>query len=332
MELTNIAQTGGPTAVHAKMDTTLSNLGINVCHCLTASPTTNPTNMAPDSFHQFSVDNNMGTWWAMFTQEEYNSMVPEDGNILLSIPGATRMPRFDKVIVNTSPQAAAATLVYHMTEGHCTTGNPKGWILVAFQQDHQQGLLRLGNGCTNVFNRGYVAPQLQIEFTRVLRFNIYELSTQQVWKIGANNNQDVLESVHNRLSWQNNVIWSYNAPVNVANINSTEDNIWPHFIQALEYSGLQCLDHLSTEVANKVKQLLTTVHPLVSASPTVNTSTVHWHGSKTMERLRGSPNIIPWVTNIYDHSEYVTEVNTWRNNADEHMEDDAEADEDNMDS
>ena len=95
MELTNIAQTGGPTAVHAKMDTTLSSLGINVCHCLTASPTTNPTNMAPDSFHQFSVDNNMGTWWAMFTQEEYNSMVPEDGNILLSIPGATRMPRFD---------------------------------------------------------------------------------------------------------------------------------------------------------------------------------------------------------------------------------------------
>ena len=71
--------------------------------------------------------------------------------------------------------------------------------------------------------------------------------------------------------------------------------------------------------------MLTTAHPLVSASPTVNTSTVQ-HGSKTMERLRGSPNIIPWVTNIYDHSEYVTEVNTWRSNAEGHMEADAEAD------
>ena len=58
MEVINIAQTGGPTVVHSKM----------------------------------------ATWWAIFTQEEYNSMIPEGGSRLPSIPGETRMPRFEKVV------------------------------------------------------------------------------------------------------------------------------------------------------------------------------------------------------------------------------------------
>ena len=198
---------------------------------------------------------------------------------------------------------------------------------MAFQQDHQQGQLCLANGCVNLFNRSYVAPQLQIEYNRVLRFNIFELSTQQVWKIEANNSQDLFEAVGNRLSWQNNVIWSYNAPINVANVNSTEDSNWPHFIQALEYSGLRCLDRLLTEVANKVKQLLTTVHPLAKASPIVNASTVHWHGSKTIERLRGSFGIVQWASDAFSRNEYVAEVTGRRNMGDDDMEDDAEADE-----
>ena len=60
-----------------------------------------------------------------------------------------------------------------------------------------------------------VVPTSSTEFNRVMRFNTYVLSTQQVWKIEANNSQDVVESVHNRLSWQSNVIWSYNAPIRV---------------------------------------------------------------------------------------------------------------------
>lgn len=54
--------------------------------------------MGPDGFHQFSVDNIMATWWAIFTQEEDNGMIPEGGSGLPSIPGATRVPRFDKVV------------------------------------------------------------------------------------------------------------------------------------------------------------------------------------------------------------------------------------------
>jgi hypothetical protein len=59
---------------------------------------------------------------------------------------------------------------------------------------------------------------------------------------------------------------------------------------------------------------------LVNTSPTVNTSTVHWHGSKTNECSGGSPNIIQWTGNNLDHNEYVAEVNTWRNNANSRME------------
>jgi len=59
---------------------------------------------------------------------------------------------------------------------------------------------------------------------------------------------------------------------------------------------------------------------LVNTSPTVNTSTVHWYGSKTNECPGGSPNITQWTGNSLDHNEYVAEVNTWRNNANSRME------------
>ena len=100
-----------------------------------------------------SVDNNLSTWWTMLTEEEYISLLPttpETNRMLATIPGALRMPAFDKVLFATSPQMATATMIYHLTEFH-TVSQKSTWILVAYQQDFQEGILMNANSVTNLF-------------------------------------------------------------------------------------------------------------------------------------------------------------------------------------
>ena len=284
MELVNISQTGGPVNNYVQLGITLKEMGLKVVKCLTTSEVTNPTALEPDEFHSFAVENNMPVYWLMLTVEEFNSLITltntGENKLLPTISGATRMPAFDKVIFNMSPQLAATTLVYHQTEGHCSTAETTQWILLSFQQDHQQNQLRLANGAITVFNRGYVAPQMQLPWNRTLRFNNYELSTQQSWVITTTSETtSLLWTVHDRLSWKHNILWTFNVPVDASKVINTDDNEWPQVVQALAYTGLQALDHFDDDVNKRIKGLLTQSHPLIQQRSMLNTSNIHWHGA-----------------------------------------------------
>ena len=175
--LVNMRQSEGPRNFPAKLATTLSDMGIVIKEVVVNSATVNPTNMTPDEYHQHSVDNNLSTWWTMLTKEEYISLLPttpETNRMLATIPGALRMPAFDKVLFATSPQMATATMIYHLTELH-TVSQKSTWILVAYQLDFQQGIRRNANSVTNLLARGFNNPQLQVEYSKVLKFNTFEL-------------------------------------------------------------------------------------------------------------------------------------------------------------
>lgn len=175
--LVNMRQSEGPRNFPAKLATTLSDMGIVIKEVVVNSATVNPTNMTPDEYHQHSVDNNLSTWWTMLTKEEYISLLPttpETNRMLATIPGALRMPAFDKVLFATSPQMATATMIYHLTEFH-TVSQKSTWILVAYQLDFQQGIRRNANSVTNLLARGFNNPQLQVEYSKVLKFNTFEL-------------------------------------------------------------------------------------------------------------------------------------------------------------
>ena len=330
MELVNISQTGGPVNNYVQLGITLKEMGLKVVKCLTTSEVTNPTALEPDEFHSFAVENNMPVYWLMLTVEEFNSLIPltntGENKLLPTISGATRMPAFDKMIFNMSPQLAATTLVYHQTEGHCSTAETTQWILLSFQQDHQQNQLRLANGAITVFNRGYVAPQMQLPWNRTLRFNNYELSTQQSWVITTTSETtSLLWTVHDRLSWKHNILWTFNVPVDASKVINTDANEWPQVVQALAYTGLQALDHFDDDVNKRIKGLLTQSHPLIQQRSMLNTSNIHWHGAKTVERLRGNPALMSFV-NKFDYAEYAQQVNAWRTkcNAGDNMDIDEE--------
>ena len=276
MELVNISQTGGPVNNYVQLGITLKEMGLKVVKCLTTSEVTNPTALEPDEFHSFAVENNMPVYWLMLTVEEFNSLIPltntGENKLLPTISGATRMPAFDKMIFNMSPQLAATTLVYHQTEGHCSTAETTQWILLSFQQDHQQNQLRLANGAITVFNRGYVAPQMQLPWNRTLRFNNYELSTQQSWVITTTSETtSLLWTVHDRLSWKHNILWTFNVPVDASKVINTDANEWPQVVQALAYTGLQALDHFDDDINKRIKGLLTQSHPLIQQRSMLNT-------------------------------------------------------------
>ena len=237
-------------------------------------------------------------------RHESNYLVP-------SIPGDLRMPRFDKVLASTTPQGAAAGMVYHLTEMHNSTAVENSWILICWQQDFQQTMLRLANGSLNLFARGYTMPQMQIEASHRLRFNTSELASQQTWEISSGDG--LLATILQCLSWEKNWVWTFNLPLNVQEILTTTDSKWPSVKQALEYSGLQALDHMDQQVSDRLKNLLRTVHPLLER-PLVSSSNICYHGVKTPERLRGSPTLISWMNanKAENYSQYVAEINAYR--------------------
>jgi hypothetical protein len=69
---------------------------------------------------------------------------------------------------------ATATMIYHLTELH-TVSQKSTWILVAYQLDFQQGIRRNANSVTNLLARGFNTPQLQVEYSKVLKFTTFEL-------------------------------------------------------------------------------------------------------------------------------------------------------------
>ena len=302
-KISNMAETQGPRMVYAKINKTLAEIGLNVQQVIIASPVANCQSQQPDDFHQTMVDNNKSIWWLVVTAEELNKLAPIAGTtarVINSLPGNLRMDSFDKVILSPSPTGAVTTMFYHLVEQHVSTREPNRFYLVAFNPDFQQTMLRLANTNLNLFARGYNYPQMQIEANKRLRFNTFELASQQVWEIGSTDDRSFVQTVHDAFNWRTNYIWTYNIAINLAEVTSTDHPSWRATIQALAYSGLQSLNEVDTEVANNVKKLLATKDPANSSNKDKSESTqdIGYGGSKTVERLRGSTTLMEFLNSL----------------------------------
>lgn len=219
MSLVNMADVRSPT-LPMKLPVTLKDLGLNAVEILN-SDVANPQHLHPDDLHATSVDNNTPRWWIVMTIEEYNSIKPtetagESTNMVIpALLGSQRMPNFDKLIIAPSPQLALTTMYMHATEMHVTTKIPTKWLMITWVEDVQQHRLRTGNQAINMFNRGYMYPQQQIESGCNLRFTTFELASQQIWEINADGGNTMLQQICNYFQWNKDWMWTYNIPVQV---------------------------------------------------------------------------------------------------------------------
>ena len=77
----------------------------------------------PDEYHQAMRLANKQMAWLVLTTEEANKYKEAGATSLRfqSLHGSIRLPRWDKVILATSPAAALATWLYHAVEHHVVT-------------------------------------------------------------------------------------------------------------------------------------------------------------------------------------------------------------------
>ena len=188
-----------------KLPVTLKDLGLNAVEILN-SEVANPQHLHPDDPHATSVDNNTPRWWIVMTIEEYNSIKPtaageSTNKVIPELLGSQRMPNFDKLILAPSPQLALTTMYVHSTEMHVATKIPTKWLMITWVEDVQQHRLRTGKAI-NMFNRGCMYPQQQIESGCNLRFTTFELASQQTWEISANGGNTMLQQICNYFQWK----------------------------------------------------------------------------------------------------------------------------------
>ena len=163
----------------------------------------NNNHLHPDDLHATSVDNNTPRWWIVMTIEEYNSIKPTEADgestnkVIQALLGRQGMPNFDKLILAPSPQLAVTTMYMHSTEMHVATKIPTKWLMITWVEDVQQHRLRTGNQVINMFNRGYMYPQQQIESGCNIRFTTFELASQQTWEISADGGNTMLQQICN---------------------------------------------------------------------------------------------------------------------------------------
>lgn len=314
--LLNISGRETPTPPR-EVATTLEELNIGAT-VLVNSEIVNPQQLDPDALHANNVAGNIQAWWMAMTVEEYNSLVDlyDTNRKVHNIPGSTRMPCFDKVIIATNPQQAATTLLMHLVEAHTATRFQHQWILLTWSQDNMQQPMRYAGEATGLFARAWRYPQLQVESNRVLKLTTTEVATQVIWEIHPTRAMDnMLTCICNKFSWQEGWIWTYNIPLNLRDVEvPPTDEDQRALLQALEYCGTQVTQHLPQDLATKLHMILGNMHSLANKDG-YSTKELKYEGSKTTERLRGNSNLPAWMLNSYDE-QHVTQmfqdINKWR--------------------
>ena len=223
------------------------------------------------------------------TIEEYNSIKPTEtarestNTVIPALLGSQRMPNFDKLILAPSPQLALTTMYMHATEMHVTTKIPTKWLMITWVEDVQQHRLRTGNQVINMFNRGYMYPQQQIESGCNLRFTTFELASQQIWETNADGGNTMLQQICNYFQWNKDWMWTYNIPVQVSNMNVESTQQEKRLVlQCLEYGGAQMLHHFTTSTRDAVMEMLQQMHS------TSITSERHQHRQHPVPRSQNS--------------------------------------------
>ena len=134
-----------------------------------------------------------------------------------------------------------------------------------------------------------------------------------MWALTTEDQQPLLNTIHKSLSWVSNVIWTFNMPSQLAQVDTVKDSMWPAVVQAMSYSGCQALDSIPPEVNTKLKLMLQQVHPLKEKNNMMN-STIAYHGAKTVERIRGSPFLVEWFNTVKEdmYNHYILSTNKYR--------------------
>lgn len=274
--------------------------------------------VGPDELHSSNMDHNKQGWWLMLTKEEHESLVSTNTAMIRNIPGSTRMPYFDKVLITPTPQQAATTLYMHLTEGHTATRHPSTWILLHWEQDHSQQALRMANDNMSLFARAYEFPQLQIEANTNLFYTATELSTQVQWMLTpSTEGVNMAELICNGFPWQQGWLWTFNIPMQVQQLPeagqlSAQQQM--ALLQALSYSGTQVLQHLPVQQAMKIHNILEKMHSIVNKGG-ISTKGLKYEGSKTSDRIRGNIGLATWMKENFDEqhvTETFIEINKWR--------------------
>ena len=105
-------------------------------------------------------------------------------------------------------------------------------------------------------------------------------------------------------------MWSFNIPLKIKDVATTEDPRFRALLQALEFTGFQVLQHLDQQDVGHIQQILSTLDPKLQSTFSVIAT---YYGQKTLERVRENANIWNWLRdNKCDLEEWIKEINNFR--------------------
>ena len=178
---------------------------------------------------------------------------------------------------------------------HVARKIPTKWLVITWVEDVKQHHLRTGNQVINMFNRGYMHPQQQIESGCNLRFTTFELASQQTWEISADGGNTMLQQICNYFQWNKDWMWTYDIPVQVSNMTTEATQQEKRLVhQCLEYGGAQILHHFTAATKQQLTEMLQQMHSSNTVSG-INTGNILFQGAKTIERIRGNVQLATWV-------------------------------------
>lgn len=275
MALTKLAN-NGPSEVLA-LTLELRDLGLKATIAVNCA-ISNQTQSEPARFQAEQLQANQQVWWLATTPEIYRAMADQHG-VIDNIHGSTYMPHWDMMILSTTPGLAMCTLYYHCQ--HISSVDYKTMQLVAIRTNLVQHLHRQGGQHVNDFLRGHLYPQLQIEDHSNMSLILSEKAEQVVYNITAiEADTKIIQAISMKMSWQQGYMWSFNIPLKIKDVATTEDPRFRALLQALEYTGFQVLQHLDQQDAGHIQQLLSTLDPKLQSTFSVNAT---YYGQKKFE-------------------------------------------------
>ena len=81
----------------------------------------NPNNLNVEEFNNSMHNEGKDVWWFATTAEIFGSLCGPSNNMPTSLPGNIYCPRWDKLVLTSTPTLALTTLFYHVTEIHVAT-------------------------------------------------------------------------------------------------------------------------------------------------------------------------------------------------------------------
>ena len=236
-----------------------------------------------------------------------NKNPADQQGLIPSIPGFLNMPGFDKVLMGDTPATSGFSLYYHLCEQHLYSQQLRDLKLVMFVPETRRQQRRHGSGNVDIFNRGYVFHQLQVQEGSSINLSTWELNKQVIFNTKPiQDNINFIDVISNKFSWENGFLWTYNIPRRPTEILSREDNR----MGCLQYAGGEEMAKTATETTKHISALLATMHPMVQQQFQTD---FQYFGAKTAERMRGNSTIWSGISINYDQdfADYVKSTNDY---------------------